>query len=63
MQLLKAFQKMRDKNFVHRDIKPQNIRVHNNILKIADFGLAKAKLMKDSPKLYDSVGTKMYAAP
>ena len=63
MQMLKAFQKMREKNVVHRDIKPQNILVHNNMLKIGDFGLAKAKLMKDSPKLFDSVGSKLYAAP
>lgn len=41
MQILKAFRHMRNKNFVHRDIKPQNILVKDGVLKVADFGFAK----------------------
>ena len=46
----------------HRDLKPENILVdHNNVVKIADFGLA--NLMKDGKFLKTSCGSPNYAAP
>ena len=30
-----------DKSLIHRDIKPDNILIKDNIVKIADFGFAK----------------------
>lgn len=46
----------------HRDIKPENILVdHNNMVKIADFGLS--NLMKDGKFLKTSCGSPNYAAP
>lgn len=36
-----AFMTMYHENIVHRDIKPENIMIHNNQIKIADFGFAR----------------------
>ncbi|KAG7399153.1 hypothetical protein PHYBOEH_009613 [Phytophthora boehmeriae] len=47
---------------LHRDIKPENILIHGNIVKIADFGLAK-QLEHSSTMLKRSCGTLEYAAP
>ncbi|GMF09877.1 unnamed protein product [Phytophthora lilii] len=47
---------------LHRDIKPENILIHGNIVKIADFGLAK-ELAQPSTMLKRSCGTLEYAAP
>lgn len=47
---------------LHRDIKPENILIHGNMVKIADFGLAK-QLESSSTMLKRSCGTLEYAAP
>ena len=36
-----ACQELYDKNVVHRDLKPQNILIHNGQIKLADFGFAR----------------------
>lgn len=40
-QLLNALAHMEEKNVIHRDIKPGNILVYGNTVKICDFGLGK----------------------
>ncbi|CAH0514642.1 unnamed protein product [Peronospora belbahrii] len=47
---------------LHRDIKPENILIHGNMVKIADFGLAK-ELEQPTTLLQRSCGTLEYAAP
>ncbi|KAF1775364.1 Calcium/calmodulin-dependent/calcium-dependent protein kinase [Phytophthora cactorum] len=47
---------------LHRDIKPENILIHGNMVKIADFGLAK-QLEQPTTMLKRSCGTLEYAAP
>ncbi|ETO61289.1 CAMK/CAMK2 protein kinase [Phytophthora nicotianae P1976] len=47
---------------LHRDIKPENILIHGNMVKIADFGLAK-QLEHSTSMLRHSCGTLEYAAP
>lgn len=40
-QLINAFKVLAENNIMHRDIKPDNILIHNGILKVADFGFCK----------------------
>ena len=38
---MEAFKILTKSNIMHRDIKPDNILVHNGNIKIADFGFCK----------------------
>lgn len=40
-QLLEAFKVLNKNNVMHRDLKPDNILIHDGILKLADFGFCK----------------------
>ena len=47
-----------------KDIKPENLLLHGNVCKIADFGLARKPRMKpDSPALTSYISTRWYRAP
>ena len=41
LQLLSCVEKMHENKFVHRDIKAENILLHEGILKLGDFGFAR----------------------
>ena len=60
-QILMGFSALIRKGIVHRDMKPENILLHNGKLKIADFGLAKPT--HSSTFLESNVGTPMYQSP
>ena len=49
------------KEIIHRDIKPQNILLHNERAQLADFGFAIKidKIIKDGLK----IGTPLYMSP
>ena len=47
--------------FFHRDMKPENILIHERVVKIIDFGLARE--IRSRPPFTDYVSTRWYRAP
>ncbi len=51
------------KNFIHRDIKPQNIVIDDNYrIKLLDFGIARVTSLSDLTQTGTSLGTPEYMA-
>ena len=53
-QLLKGLAFCHSKSVLHRDLKPQNLLVHEKVLKLADFGLARYAKYMNSLKPFKS---------
>lgn len=61
-KILDGVEYMHDQNLVHGDLKPDNILVHDNEVKLTDFGTS--RLVEDIfVKTVDGVGTWAYMAP
>jgi hypothetical protein len=61
-QIAEGLKYLLSKNIMHRDLKPQNILVfHGDIVKLADFGLAKN--FHDEQKFKTLCGSPIYMAP
>ena len=61
-QLIRTFALLQKNNITHRDIKPQNILIANNMYKICDFG--EAKIISSSGVIQQSIrGTELYMSP
>ncbi|XP_043216037.1 phosphorylase b kinase gamma catalytic chain, liver/testis isoform-like isoform X8 [Amphibalanus amphitrite] len=61
-QLFEALLHVHDKSVVHRDVKPENILLDDNLdIKLTDFGFA--RILRPGEELYDLVGTPGYLAP
>ncbi|XP_009400730.2 cyclin-dependent kinase F-4 [Musa acuminata AAA Group] len=60
-QIFRALAYMHHRGYFHRDLKPENLLVTKNVLKIADFGLAREALSK--PPFTEYVSTRWYRAP
>ena len=60
-QILQGLAYMHKNNFFHRDMKPENILISGDQVKLADFGLAKE--IKSDPPFTDYVATRWYRAP
>ncbi|KAJ3240482.1 hypothetical protein HDU81_003623 [Chytriomyces hyalinus] len=61
LQLLQGLDHMHKRGLFHRDMKPENLLLTNDVLKIADFGLAKE--FNCEPPFSDYVTTRWYRAP
>lgn len=58
--LLKGLQEMVDLDLAHRDIKPDNCLIHDNIYKIADYGFS---TKTEGKPMKDKCGTPLYMSP
>lgn len=60
-QVLQGLAHMHKNGYFHRDLKPENLLVTNNVIKIADFGLARE--VSSMPPYTEYVSTRWYRAP
>jgi serine/threonine protein kinase len=54
---------MINKEYLHRDLKLENILIHQKTLKLADFGFASKADYSGNKLLKECVGTPLYMAP
>jgi protein kinase len=60
-QILEALEYMHKHGYFHRDLKPENLLVTKDVIKVADFGLAREVV--SCPPYTDYVSTRWYRAP
>ncbi|XP_042514923.1 serine/threonine-protein kinase MHK-like [Macadamia integrifolia] len=60
-QVLQGLAYMHRNGYFHRDLKPENLLVTSDVIKIADFGLARE--VTSRPPYTDYVSTRWYRAP
>lgn len=60
--MIEAFKVLSRSNIMHRDIKPDNILIHNGNIKIADFGFCKP-LENQNDMVQTMLGSPIYMAP
>ena len=60
-QIMNGLKYLYTNNILHRDIKPQNILIHNNNIKISDFGFAKS--FEKNELITTFCGSPLYMAP
>ncbi|GAA0138929.1 non-receptor serine/threonine protein kinase [Lithospermum erythrorhizon] len=60
-QVLQGLSYMHQRGYFHRDLKPENLLVSKDVIKIADFGLARE--IDSKPPYTEYVSTRWYRAP
>lgn len=61
LQIFQALENMHSNGYFHRDLKPENLLVTKDLVKVADFGLARE--VDSKPPYTDYVSTRWYRAP
>ena len=61
-ELLNGFKGFHEHNFIHRDLKFENIMVNNDVFKIGDMGLGKI-LQDENAQTQTILGTTITMAP
>ena len=59
-QLLEAFKELNKNSIMHRDLKPDNIFLSDNVIKLGDFGFCK---MLEVNMAQTMLGSPIYMAP
>ncbi|XP_019058475.1 PREDICTED: cyclin-dependent kinase F-4 isoform X2 [Tarenaya hassleriana] len=60
-QVFQGLSYMHQRGYFHRDLKPENLLVSKDVIKIADFGLARE--VNSNPPFTEYVSTRWYRAP
>lgn len=61
-EICDAFKSMEEKKIIHRDIKQENVLIHNDQVKISDFGFSRV-IEAGDPNYYSRLGTPLYMPP
>ena len=62
-EFLEGYKVLYEKSIIHRDIKPENLLLHNDHLKIADFGFSRYFPKEGSMHQTRKVGSPLYMSP
>ncbi len=65
-QVLQGLHYAHDQGVVHRDVKPHNMLIEDDLVKLTDFGIARTFAMEQSPRITgtgDTLGTLAYMSP
>ncbi|KAK9058717.1 hypothetical protein SSX86_023559 [Deinandra increscens subsp. villosa] len=62
-QIFQGLAFMHRNGYIHRDLKPMNVLVSNNVVKISDLGSSREILLKDPRPYTHRVTTRWYRAP